>query len=135
MKPAIVRVVLSLALSQNWPIHQLHVKNTFLHGTLTETVYRVQPSGFVDSSRPDYVCRLNKFLYGLKQAPRAWHNRFASHLLSLGFVEAKLDTSLFTYHRDQTLRIYCSMLMILFSPPRQPNFFNILLQPFSMSLL
>jgi histone deacetylase 1/2 len=35
--PTTVRVVLSLALSQNWPIHQLDVKNTFLHGTLTET--------------------------------------------------------------------------------------------------
>jgi hypothetical protein len=31
----------------------------------------VQPAGFVDSSRPDFVCRLNKSLYGLKQAPCA----------------------------------------------------------------
>jgi hypothetical protein len=99
VKPATVRVVLSLALSQDWPIHQLDVKNAFLHGTLTETVYCVQPAGFVDSSRPDYVCRLNKSLYGLKQAPCAWHHRFASHLLSLGFVEAKSDTSLFIYRR------------------------------------
>jgi len=99
VKPATVQVVLSLALSQNWPIHQLDVKNAFLHGTLTETVYCVQPSGFVNSSHPDFVCRLNKSLYGLKQAPRAWHTRFATYLLSLGFVEAKSDTSLFTYHR------------------------------------
>jgi hypothetical protein len=34
---------------------------------------------------------------GLKQAPRAWHSRFASHITSLGFVEAKADTSLFLY--------------------------------------
>ena len=99
VKPATVQVVLSLAISQHWPIHQLDVKNAFLHGTLTETVYCVQPSGFVDSSRPNFVCRHNKSLYGLKQAPRAWHTRFATHLLSLGFVEAKSDTSLFTYHR------------------------------------
>jgi hypothetical protein len=59
----------------------------------------MQPPGFIDSSRPDFVCRLNKSLYGLKQAPRAWHNRFTTHLLSLGFVEAKSDTSLFTCHR------------------------------------
>ena len=36
VKPATIRVVLSLALSQHWPIHQFDVKNAFLHGTLTE---------------------------------------------------------------------------------------------------
>jgi histone deacetylase 1/2 len=39
VKPVTVRVVLSIALSWDWPIHQLDVKNSFLHGTLTETVY------------------------------------------------------------------------------------------------
>ena len=32
---ATVRTVLSLALSRDWAIHQLNVKNSFLHGTLT----------------------------------------------------------------------------------------------------
>jgi hypothetical protein len=44
VKFATVRVVLSLALSRNWAIHQLDVKNAFLHGTLTETVYCSQPT-------------------------------------------------------------------------------------------
>jgi hypothetical protein len=79
-------------------VHQLDVKNAFLHGTLTETVYCSQPAGFVDSSCPDMVCRLNKSRYDLKQAPQAWYSRFATFLLTLGFVEAKSDTSLFIYH-------------------------------------
>jgi len=99
VKPATVRTVLSLALSRRWPIHQLDVKNAFLHGTLSETVYCAQPAGFEDTAHPDYVCRLNRSLYGLKQAPRAWYSRFAAYLLSLGFVEAKSDTSLFVYRR------------------------------------
>jgi len=70
-----------------------------LHGTLSEAVYCAQPAGFEDTAHPDYVCRLNRSLYGLKQAPRAWYSRFAAYLLSLGFVEAKSDTSLFVYHR------------------------------------
>lgn len=45
------------------------------------------------------VCRLNKSLYGLNQAPRAWYSRFANFLLTLGFTEARFDTSLFIYTR------------------------------------
>ena len=49
------------------------------------------------------VCRLNKSLYGLKQAPRAWYSRFTTFLMTLGFTEAKSDTSLFIYRRgDET---------------------------------
>jgi hypothetical protein len=104
MKPATVRTVLSIAVSRDWPIQQLDVKNTFLHGTLTETVYCSQPTGFADPAHPNLVCRLKKSLYGLKQAPRAWYSRFASFLLSQGFAEAKSDTSLFVFrHGSDTV--------------------------------
>ncbi|GKG27380.1 ribonuclease H-like domain-containing protein, partial [Tanacetum coccineum] len=66
VKPATIRIVLSLAVSREWPIHQLDVKNAFLQGHLTETVYMHQPRGFVDSVHPDYVCHLQCSLYGLK---------------------------------------------------------------------
>jgi hypothetical protein len=97
VKPVTVRTVLFLAVSRSWLIHQLDVKNMFLHGTLSETVYYSQPMGFVDPMQPDRVCRLNKSLYGLNQVPRAWYSWFATYLLSLGFVEAKFDTSLFVF--------------------------------------
>ncbi|GJX97393.1 ribonuclease H-like domain-containing protein [Tanacetum coccineum] len=58
VKPATIRTVLSLAVSRQWPIHQLDVKNAFLHGHLTETVYMHQPPGFTDSTHSDYVCLL-----------------------------------------------------------------------------
>jgi hypothetical protein len=58
------------------------VKNAFLHGTLTETVYCTQPVGFVDPAHPDMVYKLNKLLYSLKQAPRAWYSRFTTLLCS-----------------------------------------------------
>jgi hypothetical protein len=48
----------------------------------------------MDSTHPDMVCKLNKPMYGLKQSPGAWYIWVAS-LISLGFAEAKLGTSLF----------------------------------------
>ncbi|GJR57325.1 ribonuclease H-like domain-containing protein [Tanacetum coccineum] len=71
-----IRTVLSLAASRHWSIHQLDVKNAFLHGDLTKTVYMHQPPGFQDSTHLDYVCLLQRSLYGLKQAPRSWFQRF-----------------------------------------------------------
>jgi hypothetical protein len=99
VKPATVRTILSIAVSRDWPIPQLDVKNAFLHGTLTEAVYYSQPTGFADPAHPDLVYRLKNSLYGLKQVPHAWYSRFVSFLLSLGFTEAKSDTSLFVFHR------------------------------------
>nr|GEV98738.1 ribonuclease H-like domain-containing protein [Tanacetum cinerariifolium] len=46
VKSATIRTVLSLALARNWPVHQLDVKNAFLNGDLTETVYMHIMLGF-----------------------------------------------------------------------------------------
>lgn len=66
VKPASIRTVLHLAASRDWLVHQLDVKNAFLHSHLTERVYCQQPAGFVDKDRPDHVCLLDKSLYGLR---------------------------------------------------------------------
>uniref|UniRef100_A0A8R7QYS9 Reverse transcriptase Ty1/copia-type domain-containing protein n=1 Tax=Triticum urartu TaxID=4572 RepID=A0A8R7QYS9_TRIUA len=99
VKPATIRVILSIAVSSNWAINQLNVKNVFLHGTLDEVVYSQQPAVFIDNAHPSAVCKLHKALYGLKQAPRAWFHRFTSFLSTMGFVASRCDTSLFILRR------------------------------------
>ena len=100
VKPSTIRTVLSIAVSSSWPIHQLDVKNAFLHGSLQETVYCQQPLGFEHSSYPNHVCLLQKSLYGLKQAPRAWFQRFSTYAQTIGFTPSRSDTSLFTFHHN-----------------------------------
>eukprot|EP00253_Pinus_taeda_P004157 PITA_04157 len=79
-----ISLVLSLAASFKWEVHQMDVKFAFLHGDLHEEIYMEQPIGFIQTDS-NLVCRLKKSLYGLKQAPRACAE--ASPLL-VGFTDS-----------------------------------------------
>ncbi|GJR35870.1 ribonuclease H-like domain-containing protein [Tanacetum coccineum] len=78
---------------------RLDVKNAFLHGSLSETVYMHQPPGFRDPRHPDHVCLLQRSLYGLKQAPQAWFQRFAANAARVGFFHSRCDSLLFIYRQ------------------------------------
>ena len=54
---------ISLVASLNWDLHQLDIKNAFLHGDLQEEVYVDQYSSFVAQGEIGKVCRLRKSLY------------------------------------------------------------------------
>ena len=62
-----------------------------------------QPLGYVDAAHPSYVCKLHKSLYRLKEAPRAWFERFAFHLLHLGFTASMANSSIFIFHSTSTI--------------------------------
>jgi hypothetical protein len=93
-KMTTVHTILSIAASQGWPLHQMDVKNVFLHGDLKENIY-MSPSLGLCSSLSSAVCKLKWSLYGLKQGPRAWFEKFRSTLLRFSFVQSQYDSSLF----------------------------------------
>jgi histone deacetylase 1/2 len=120
VKPATIRVVLSLAVSQGWSLRQLDVSNAFLHGHLEEVVYMKQPPGYEDRNRPGYICKLDKALYGLKQAPRAWYSRLSTKLHMLGFKSSKADTSLFFFKKGPLVMfvlVYVDDIIVASSVP------------------
>jgi hypothetical protein len=66
VKSATVRMVFTIAVSHDWPVQQLDVKNAFLHDTLSETIFYSQPTGFIDLAHPNLGYHLYKTLYRLK---------------------------------------------------------------------
>jgi len=93
VKPVTVRLILTLAITNQWPLQQIDVNNGFLNDLLHEEVYMDPPPDFLPFDS-NLVCKLHKSIYGLKQAPRAWYERLTSTLISFGFVNSKCDPSL-----------------------------------------
>ncbi|GAA0144949.1 hypothetical protein LIER_05263 [Lithospermum erythrorhizon] len=90
-----IRILLSLATSLDWELHQLDIKNVFLNGELEEEVYMIQPPGFEQGS--DKVCKLQS-LYGLKQSPRACFKRFSREVKNHGYKQSQTDHTMFIKH-------------------------------------
>jgi hypothetical protein len=88
-----IRLVLAIAAAKGWEVHQMDVKNVFLHGDLSKEIYMEQRPRFIQNS--SLVCILKNSLYGLKKAPRAWYEKMDSYLLSHHFVRCKSDCNVY----------------------------------------
>ena len=98
-----IRILLALVAHYDMWLEQLDVKTAFLHGDLDEEIYLRQREGFIDSSRPDYVCKLNKSLYGLKQSPRLWYKIFDNFMLSQGYSRSFKDQCVYFRRCDDDM--------------------------------
>ena len=65
-----IQMLIAIATRNNFEIHQMDVKTTFLNGELDEEIYMEQPEGFNVLGQTKKVCWLIKSLYGLKQATK-----------------------------------------------------------------
>ena len=115
IKASTIRVVFTLAVTYNWEIRQIDFNNAFLNGEIVETVYLSKPVGFVSTSHPQHVCKLQQALYGLKQAPCTWFHKLREALHTRGFISSTSDTSLFIYKHNGNfllLLVYIDDLLI-----------------------
>ncbi|GJT38193.1 ribonuclease H-like domain-containing protein [Tanacetum coccineum] len=90
VKPGTIRIVLSLAASRHWPIHQLDVKNAFLHGDLFGTVYMHQP--------PDFGILLILIMYACYTIP-LWAQAGLASLVS-AFILMSLQQIISSLHTE-----------------------------------
>eukprot|EP00253_Pinus_taeda_P031289 PITA_31289 len=118
-----IRLVLFLAASLKWEVHQMDVKSAFLHGDLHEEIYKEQPIGFIQTDS-SLVCRLKKSLYGLKQAPRAWYAKMDSFLLESGFSRCYSDNTVYTKKVGNSLIILVLYVDDLILTGSDPNLIN-----------
>jgi hypothetical protein len=90
-----IYLVLSLAASHKWEVHQMDVKSSFLHGYLQEEIYMEQPPDYIQNDS-SLVYHLKKSLYGIKQAPRAWYAKMDSFLIATRFSRCHYDPNVYT---------------------------------------
>jgi hypothetical protein len=104
-----VRMMLTIAGTNDWIIQHWDVTTAFLHGGIDETVYVKQPVGFGVKGKEHLVYLLKKSLYGLKQAPRNWNKRIHSELIKLGLAQSLRDPCVYEKRTSSE-----HILMILF---------------------
>ena len=86
-----IRILLSNVVHMDYEIWQMDVKTAFLNGSLEETIYMVQPEGFIAKGQEKKVCKLQKSIYGLKQASRSWNLRFDQAVKLFGFLQSPYE--------------------------------------------
>jgi len=86
-----MRILLNLANKFGLEGRQFDVKTAFLHGTLDEGIFMLQPEGF-EQGEDHLVCLLKKSIYGLKQASRSWNQVFTSSLRKFDLCRLSSDT-------------------------------------------
>jgi len=95
-----IRILLAIAAQYNMQVVQFDIKCAYIYGDIDKIVYMKQPLGFVDKTRPDLVCRLQRSLYGCKQSGRCWNQKFVTVMEGLGFKQINPDTCVFTTNID-----------------------------------
>jgi hypothetical protein len=94
-----LRILLTIAASQDLEILQADVEGAYLNGKLDVAIYMEYPAGVKPKAGCDGLL-LKKSLYGLKQSGRTWWIEMASKLDKLGFQRLESDWGLYVRQRS-----------------------------------
>lgn len=95
-----LRIMLTIAAHQNWPVHSFDITSAYLHSRIDSPIYFSLPTGYMcDARKKNQVLEAIKALYGTKQGARCWWKHFDSILKELGFSSSQYDQSLYFFRR------------------------------------
>ena len=93
-----LRMLLALAVSRHWHVHQMDVVTAFLYPKIDGVVV-MEPLPEIEwlhSCFGNRICLLQKALYGLKQARGFWFQEIDRTLKQMGFIQSLADSNLYT---------------------------------------
>ena len=96
-----IRILFSIATFLDYEIWKMDVKTDFLNGYLEESIYMMQPKGFMAKGQQKKVCKLLKSIYGLKQASRSWNLRFDETIKIYGFEQNVDEPCVYKYIKQK----------------------------------
>jgi hypothetical protein len=95
MKITSLCLLIALAATYDFEIHQMDVKTTIFNGIFTKEIYMIQPLGYDKSGEEHKMCHLLQTPYGLKQVPCKWYERFTTYLFQASFIKGKVDQNIY----------------------------------------
>jgi hypothetical protein len=88
-----MRLLLSYAAANGWPVHSFDFVAAYLNSPIDEDLWVTPPEAL--DSPAGTACHLKKALYGTKQAARCWWRHLAGTLSNMGCKASKYDSSLY----------------------------------------
>ena len=92
-----IHILLSIAACLDYEIWKMDVKTAILNVYIEESIYMMQPKGFVAKGQQQKICKLLMSIYGLKQASRSWNIHFDETIKTYGFEQNVDEPCVYKY--------------------------------------
>lgn len=121
MRRRCLRILIAIAVENQWEIHQVDVISAYLNSPIDLPVFMEQPKHFVVGDPNLLVCHLQKSLYGLKQSGRNWNNYLHECLLHIGMNQSQNDLCIY-YQQGLIVGVHVDDMLIVGEAARIAQF-------------
>ena len=114
-----IRLLLAIAATERYHVHQFDAVAAYLNANLEEDVYMELPQAHQgvphSHDRRDMVVQLLKSLYGMKQSGLNWYNTLSTYLVEeMGFTKSRAEPCVYRHQKlDIIIGIYVDDIILL----------------------